>query len=238
MSPTKKQKMGNASASPTPVKLYTNPGSFNSMRVEIVLLEMGIPYEAVKVELSKGEHKQEAYTALNARQQVPFLQDGEIGLNESVAIIEYLNRKYPNEEFYPTSDTALLAKTCKYIAEFHQKFDPKNIFGALFFGNQTREALKGKLDALRAELKTWDGYLSGDRTYLVFPDKPSVADFVVYPSVCPCYELYGLPEGEFPNLDKWYNAMKQRPSIQKVPTAKYYEDMIAKKPELKVLAKI
>ncbi len=80
------------------IKLYGMTMSTCTRRVRCVLEEMGLPYEIVLVDLSKGEHKQPAHLAIQPFGQVPVLEDIDgTKIFESRAIMRYLLKKYPTE---------------------------------------------------------------------------------------------------------------------------------------------
>jgi glutathione S-transferase len=166
------------------ITLYTMPMSQNAVRPELALLEKGVPFEKVQVDLMGGEHKQPPYGEITPRRQVPTLVYGEgdeaITLYESVAIIQFLDDMHPEPPLMPpVSEPALRAKAWMRIAEFQQKLDSKNIFGSVTFGNQTREQLGARVDALLEELLRWDAYV-GDGPFLC-GDQFTLADIAVFP---------------------------------------------------------
>lgn len=61
-----------------------------SIRARWMLQELGVPFEAVTVDLRKGEHRRPEFLALNPGGKVPVLVDGELVLSESIAILLYL----------------------------------------------------------------------------------------------------------------------------------------------------
>ncbi|CAF1033008.1 unnamed protein product [Adineta steineri] len=80
------------------IKLYGMKMSTCTRRVRCVLEEMSLPYEIIPIDLSKGEHKQPAYLALQPFGQIPLLEDIDgAKIFESRAIIRYLVKKYPSE---------------------------------------------------------------------------------------------------------------------------------------------
>jgi glutathione S-transferase len=72
-----------------------------SIRVRWTLQELGVPFEAVSVDLAAGEQRQNPFLALNPAGKVPVLEDGEMVLTESVAITLYLAEKHPEKGFVP-----------------------------------------------------------------------------------------------------------------------------------------
>jgi maleylacetoacetate isomerase len=84
------------------VKLYTHFRSSAAFRVRIALNLKGLAYEPAFVSFAKGEHRQPAYAAINPQGLVPalVLDDG-TRLNQSLAIIEYLDEAYPQTPLVP-----------------------------------------------------------------------------------------------------------------------------------------
>jgi glutathione S-transferase len=66
-------------------------------------LEKDIPFEPVLVRLNKGEQRQPEFIALNPFQHVPVIVDGDLRLIESLAILDYLEGKYPTPSLLPQS---------------------------------------------------------------------------------------------------------------------------------------
>ena len=83
------------------MKLYTYFRSSTAFRARIALNLKGLQYEPSFVHLAKGEHRQPAYTALNAQALLPTLEDDGARLNQSLAILEYLDEKYPEPRLLP-----------------------------------------------------------------------------------------------------------------------------------------
>lgn len=72
-----------------------------SIRARWTLQELGVPFEAVTVNLPAGEHKSPAFLKINPAGKVPVLVDGDLTLTESIAIVLYLGEKYADKGFVP-----------------------------------------------------------------------------------------------------------------------------------------
>ena len=83
------------------MKLYTYFRSSAAYRVRIALNLKGVAYEAVPVNLLKGEQRQEGYRGVNPQQRVPSLDIGGATLIQSPAILEYLDEAYPEPPLLP-----------------------------------------------------------------------------------------------------------------------------------------
>jgi len=82
------------------MKLYEF-GPTRSLRARWTLQELGVDFEAITVNLMKGEHAQPAYLKVNPAGKIPALVDGDFVLTESVAIVVYLAQKYPDKRLLP-----------------------------------------------------------------------------------------------------------------------------------------
>ena len=75
--------------------------SGTSHRLRIALNLKGLAYDYVAVDLRKNEHLGAAFTAINPQGLVPALVDGDHVLTQSVAIIEWLEERYPTPALLP-----------------------------------------------------------------------------------------------------------------------------------------
>jgi len=85
------------------MKLYGYWRSTAAYRVRIALHLKGIDFDTVSVHLVKngGEQHHDDYVALNPNHLVPTLVDGDFSLNQSLAIIDYLEVAKPGLSLYP-----------------------------------------------------------------------------------------------------------------------------------------
>lgn len=72
-------------------------GTSRTIRPHWALHELKLPYTRKPILPRTGETETPEYTALNPRQKVPLLQDRDLTIGESAAIIAYLAKAYPNE---------------------------------------------------------------------------------------------------------------------------------------------
>lgn len=86
------------------MKLYYAPQT-RAGRPRWLLEELGVPYELVRLDLSKGEHKTAAYMKIHPHGAVPALVDGDLTMFESAAICSYLADKYPEKGLAPAVGT-------------------------------------------------------------------------------------------------------------------------------------
>jgi len=194
------------------LKLYYHPISANSRRVWIMLLEKTLPFELVRLNLD-GDQFEGEFLVLNPFHQVPVLVDDGFKVIESLAILDYLEAKYPTPTMLPTAPQALA------IARMVQQVTLNALKTALtpltyqMIGAATYEPQQ--LDAARQDLDTALGFLEqalGDRPYFG-GDTLTLADITASPSVLTCHHL-DVSLHPYPNLQAWCDRLSQRPAWQ------------------------
>jgi len=90
------------------MKLYTYFRSSAAFRVRIALNWKGVAYETVPRHLRKGggQHRHADYLAANPQGLVPALEDDGAVIAQSLAIIEYLEEKFPEPPLLPRDPMA------------------------------------------------------------------------------------------------------------------------------------
>ncbi len=102
------------------IKLFGYWRSTAAYRVRIALNFKQLDYEQKSVHLVKdgGEQHQADYQTINPQSLVPTLIDDEITIGQSIAIIEYLEDKYPTPKLLPQdlNDRAIARQLCQLVA--------------------------------------------------------------------------------------------------------------------------
>jgi glutathione S-transferase len=96
---------GDFHMSNTPIALYYGSGAC-SMGPHIALNEIGVPYEARRVNLAEKANQKPEYLAVNPKGRVPALQIDGFVLTEAAAILSYLGRRFPEAKLYPQGGEA------------------------------------------------------------------------------------------------------------------------------------
>lgn len=131
------------------MKLYGYWRSTAAYRVRIALGLKQIACEHISVHLVKdgGEQLKPDYVALNPAKLVPTLVDGQVSLNQSVAIMEYLDEKYPELPLLP-KDPVTRAKVRAFCQDIACDIHPLNNLRVLKY-------LKGQLDVSDEAKDAW-----------------------------------------------------------------------------------
>jgi glutathione S-transferase len=210
------------------IELYWGSGSPFAWRVMLTLEVKKLPYESKLLEFSKGEHKAPAYLKLNPRGKVPTLKDGDFVLSESLAIMSYLDRKYPEPPLFgkTVEETGLIWRDLAECESYFVSAADK-VVRPMFFGKglDKVEEIQQAAQTLRQELKTMDERLAS--SHWLVGDKISAADIGVFPLVqlllraaskdaAQPFNLGLLPLTQnFPNVARWVQRIEALPNYQR-----------------------
>ena len=147
------------------MKLYYAPGAC-SLSPHIALLEAGLPYDLVKVDLrAKKLENGDDYLKINPKGQVPALalDSGEL-ITEGPVIVQMIADKVPAKNLAPARDSAERYKLQEWLTYINGELH-KNI-GPLFNPALSDEAKGVFKDRAMGKFKYLDGQLAG-RDYLM-----------------------------------------------------------------------
>ena len=201
---------------------WTTP---NGRKVSIMLEECGLEYTTHSINITEGDQRGEAFTAISPNQKIPAIHDHETGISlmESGAILMYLAEK--TGKFMPTEPKARWAciewlmwqmgGAGPMLGQVHHfvKFNPdKSEYAADRYLNEGRR-LYGVLDRRLAD----NAYMAGDDY--------SIADMATWPWISR-FEWQTIDLGEFENVTRWYKDIAARPAVQRgYDIPKYTADM-------------
>jgi glutathione S-transferase len=191
--------------------LYDYLPSGNGYKVRLVLKELGLAYELVELDITKGATRTAEFMAKNPNGRIPLLEvPGKGPLAESHAIIEYLaegSRLVPSEPFER-------ARMRQWMCFEQYNLEP-NIGTARFWLHSLHktpgslgEALKDRHAKGRDALRVLETGLAG-RRFLV-ADRYSLADIALYAytHVAPEAEIDLKP---YPAIGAWIQRIQQEP---------------------------
>lgn len=159
------------------MKLYHHPLSGHAHRARLFLSLMGVPHEAVEVDLKAGGHKRPEFLALNPFGQVPVLDDDGTVVSDSNAILVYVARKLGRTDWLPDdAEGEAAVQRWLSVAAGELAYGPAaarlvTVFGATF----SPEEVIGRAHTLLGRL---EAHLTG-RDWLV-GERPTIADVALY----------------------------------------------------------
>ena len=194
---------------------WTTP---NGHKVTIFLEEAGIPYKIVPVNISAGEQFKPDFLRLSPNNRIPAIVDDDpaapgapVSVFESGAILLYLAEK--TGKFIP-HDLRGRAEVLQWL--FWQMGGLGPMAGQNHhFSQYAPEKIPYAIDRYVKETNRLYAVLDkrlADREFVAGPY--SIADMASYPWVVP-YERQGQRLEDFPNVKRWFEAIRARPAVQR-----------------------
>jgi glutathione S-transferase len=201
-------------------------GRATSSNVQIVmwaLAEIGLDCERHDVGGAFGKTDTPEYIAMNPNRLVPTIQDGELTLWESGAIVRYLGAQYGNEQFWP-SDPKLRAGIDKWAEWSKTSFGPAvlaQIFTqliALPAEKRDPKVLEAGIARVATLAPMIDKRLS--ETPFLGGQNLAFADCIFGTLL---YRYFTMPFERVatPNLEAYYNRLGERPAYRKHAMVSY-----------------
>lgn len=195
------------------IKLYTFPASSNSRKVRMALIEKGLEFERIPIDLSKREQKNPDYLKIHPFGQVPALDDEGFVLYDSTVINEYLEDEYPYPPLLPKdSEGRARARLMEDLRDSH--FNPAS-------GQLNRELRKPEgerdqnaIEQARAKIAECFDRLEKElegREYLAGPF--SLADIAFVPNLDTLERIQVQIDPKYKNVLGWIARLKARPSF-------------------------
>jgi len=189
------------------LKFYYHPLSPIARRVWIALLEKELPFELLLVNLA-GEQLKPEFLALNPFHHVPVLVDGDLRVLESLAILDYLEAKYPNPALMPQSPEAI-AQTRMVQMVTTNELTTK--LPAIVLAQESEVPDEALLQHLATGFTCLQEQL-GDADYFG-GDRLSLADITAGTTIGLMVRL-GVSLAGYPALAAWHERITSRPSWQ------------------------
>ena len=190
------------------LKFYYHPLSPLSRRVWIALLEKEIPFTPAIVNLKEGEQFKPNFLAISPFHHVPVIIDDGLRVLESLAILDYLESKYPQHPLLP-SDPSKLAKV--RMAQMVANNELSSLVIPLIAETEDSPKLKQtkrkiiRILSFMTELLAEDAYFGGD--------KLSVGDIVAGNNIILVNKL-GFNLSQFEKIEQWCDRLIQREAWQ------------------------
>jgi glutathione S-transferase len=210
------------------IDVYWGSGSPYSWRVLLALEHKGLPYKSHLLRLAMQEHKSPHMLAINPRGRVPTLKDGDYVVFESLAVLYYLERKYPAKPLFGESaeEGAVIMRVC---CEYQAYIEPHlmRIVRALLdrIGDPQSDESTYAMHMIAGEARTIEGRLS--RGPWIVGDRPSASDYMIYPGIKLLLRALARPEARelssrflpveanYPALGRWLKRVEALPGYER-----------------------
>lgn len=190
-------------------KLYRFALSGHAHRAELFLSLLGENVELIDVDLAGGEHKSDAFLAMNPFGQVPVLDDDGTIVGDSNAILVYLAESRGAASWYPRDPKTRaqiqrwLSVAANEIANGPAAARLVTVFGAKLDHDRALKAAAALLNTMEGQLAT--------RLFLV-GDSPTIADIAGYSYIAHAPEG-GVDLAPFPAVRAWLDRIEALPGF-------------------------
>lgn len=184
-----------------PIRLYRFNLSGHAHRAQLMLSLLGLPFEMVDVDLPGGAHKAPDFLARNPFGQVPVIEDGDLTVADSNAILVYLASRYDETARWLPRDPVAAARIQQWLsaAAGPLAFGPARARISHLFRRQMDltepRALAGQLFAVMESQLSQQDWLAGTAA-------PTIADVALYSYTAHAPEG-GLPLDAYPAIRAW-----------------------------------
>ena len=210
------------------IDLYWGSGSPYAWRVLLALEYKRLPYTSHLLQFSKQEHKSPQMLALNPRGRLPVLKDGDYVCFESLAILYYLERKYPQPPLFGRSAEeggTIMRVICEYQAYIEPQVT--RIVTAVFGGKDDLggDEITAAMHAVASEARTIEGRLS--KSDWIVGDAYSAVDMVIFPGIQLLKRALEKPQAaalssrfmplevNYPALGRWLARVAAQPGYER-----------------------
>jgi glutathione S-transferase len=197
--------------------IFWGAGTGRSIRPLWVAEELGLEYQLNPIGPRTGETQTPEYTRLNPKQKIPFCEDGDFGISESIAICRYLVNKYGDEStISPPATIEEQAKQDEWLSYIYGEMDETSLYVmrrhealASIYG-EAPAAIEAARQYVSKHLQVTDQHLA-DKSFLL-NERFSLPD--VFLTTCLNWaEAYGIPLAV--NLLRYRDEIVKRPAYRK-----------------------
>lgn len=193
-----------------PIRLYHYPLSGHSHRVQLFLSLLGLPFEVVDVDLRQGQQKQPEFLARNVFGQVPVIEDGDVTLADSNAILVYLATKYDDSGRWLPRDPAAAGEVQRWLSvaagllvQGPGAARLVTVFGASFDHDRAKAVAARLYGVLDPYLATRD---------VLVGTAPTIADIALYTYTVVAPEG-GVSLDPYPHVRAWLSRIEALPGF-------------------------
>ncbi|NET56293.1 MAG: glutathione S-transferase family protein [Symploca sp. SIO2E6] len=207
------------------MKFYYHPISGNARRVWIALLEKQIPFEPILLQLD-GDQLQPEFLAINPFHHVPAIVDDGFEVVESLAILDYLEAKYPTPSLMPQEVKAIATVRMVELVTINELVPATvPLMQQMVQLSVAPEKIEAAQQRIAKVLSFFESKLS-NTPYFV-GENLTLADIVAGSSSF-FLSFMGIPVDSYPKVKTWLEQLMQRESF--VTTAPTPEQIEAAKP--------
>jgi glutathione S-transferase len=198
------------------LKIWGRRSSFNVQKVMWLVGELGLPHEHIPAGGSFGRLDEPEFRAMNPHGWVPVLQDGDLAVWESHAVLRYLAARYGKGRFW-NDDPAARSLVDRWMDWSQTTLQPDFLMGVFWGYYRTPDAerdwpaINASIARCKAHITLLDKMLAAHSFLL--GDDLSLADIPIGTSLYRYFEL-DIDHPNVPNVRTWYERLQQRPAYR------------------------
>jgi glutathione S-transferase len=199
-----------------PIRLHTTLLSGHGHRVKLFLTLLDLPFTTIELNMKAGDNRKPAHLALNPFGEVPVIEDGDIVLTDSNAILVYLASKYGDASWLPEDPLGAAAvQRWLSLAAGKIAYGPcaarlVTVFGAPRDHAVAKRIAEDLFAIIEPEFR--------DKPFAV-GQKPTIADIAAYSYIAHAPEG-GISLEPYPNLRAWLKRVEALPHFLPMPVTK------------------
>lgn len=194
------------------MKFYYSRLSINARRVWVTLLEKNIDFEPVILKLN-GDQFQPDFLAINPFHHIPVLVDDDFKVFESLAILDYLEAKYPTPALMPSAAQDIAQVRMIELVTVNE-LPPASIvlMKEMLDIAVEEQKITQAHQTMATALQYFEDNLEGEQPYFLGEQLTS-ADIVAGTAVAAIPNL-GISLEPYPKVTQWVENLNQRSSWQ------------------------
>ncbi len=213
------------------LKFYYSRFSINARRVWVTLLEKKLEFEPILLKLN-GDQFQPDFLKLNPFHHIPVLVDNDFSIFESLAILDYLEAKYPESSLMPTGAKDIAKVRTIELLTVNELPSPSIVLMKDMLDIEVeKQKIEQAKQTMATALQYFEDNLDDNHLYFI-KEQITYADIVAGTAVDAIPTL-GISLEPYPKVTKWLNNLQQRDSWQQ--TALTTEDLERAKPIMKAI---
>ena len=195
-------------------QLYYQPFAC-SFAVHAALEKIGQPFDLHKINLANGDHKTEAFLAMNPQGQVPILKHGDMTMTQAAAILLQLSEMHPEAALMPEPNSEDRSAALQALFFLSNSVHP--VFSRMFYPDRLSkespkdvkaiagEKIESLLEQYNQLFETQD-FCSGNQAY--------APDYYLF-AMLNWLRMFNIGLDNYPNIKRFLGSMKALPEIQK-----------------------
>ena len=214
------------------IDFYWGSGSPACWRVALALEYKGLQYNSHLLHFDRQEHKSPQMLAMNFRGKLPVLRDGDYVVFESLAILYYLDQKYPDPPIFgrdPQEAGVIMRVICEYLAYAEPPLSQvlQSLAKPQERANERKhdDAVTEAMHRVAGEARSIEMRLA--RSDWVVGESFSAADMMIYPNIRLLLRMLQRPEAHelaarflpmevnYPAIGRWLDRVARLPGHER-----------------------